>query len=77
MDRGQLKELLFKQGPEPQGKDEEFHACVNLILDRSNALTNYEMLQLFGLYKQVTEGNRPGGEPRPAVSGNSVAAAKW
>jgi hypothetical protein len=74
MERGKLKDLLFS-GDEPQGKDEEFHACVNLILDRSNALTNFEMLQLFGLYKQVTEGNQS--EPRPIVSGNSVAAAKW
>ena len=76
MEKGELKDFLLQRGDtKPQDKEVEFQSCVNLILDGSNGLTNYEMLQLFGLYKQVTEGNL--NEPRPVASGNSVAAAKW
>ena len=74
MERDKLKDLLFRNGE--QDKDEEFQACVSMILDRANGLTNFEMLQLYGLYKQVTEGNVDD-VLKPTSAGNSVAAAKW
>ena len=77
MERDKLKGLLFQNGDtQPQHNDDEFQACVSMILDRANGLTNFEMLQLYGLYKQVTEGNVDDGL-KPSSAGNSVAAAKW
>ena len=76
MERETLKALLASvpnNEPEPT---EQFQDALSMIVDKPiTTLTNFEMIQLYGLYKQGTEGNLT--VDRPLLAEDPVGVAKW
>ena len=76
MDRETLKALLASVPDKAPLPTDQFQEALSKIVDKPiTTLTNFEMIQLYGLYKQGTEGNLSIG--RPNIAEDPVGAAKW
>ena len=76
MDRETLKALLASVPVNAPLPTEQFQEALSHIVDKPiTTLTNFEMIQLYGLYKQGTEGNLS--IERPNITEDPVGTAKW
>jgi hypothetical protein len=72
MEEKALKKLL-KAKKDVVPPEDAFDAATTQVLESSTGLTNAEMLQLFGLFKQSTDGDVNVARPE----GDTIGAAKW